>query len=111
MRRRLDSIRARRTGSSSRPVLSLTCTDLRYLAFTDPVQPMRSRLSLYAVQIFSAFRLRSSAHMKKRASRQEPNTVEPTGPHVFSFAANGDGFLLDGKPFQIRSGELHPARI
>ncbi len=49
--------------------------------------------------------------MKKRASRQAPNTVEPTGPHVFSFAANGDGFLLDGKPFQIRSGELHPARI
>ncbi|WP_310043997.1 beta-galactosidase [Paraburkholderia caribensis] len=49
--------------------------------------------------------------MKKRASRQAPNTVEPGGPHVFSFAANGDGFLLDGKPFQIRSGELHPARI
>ncbi|MEM5436446.1 beta-galactosidase [Paraburkholderia diazotrophica] len=31
--------------------------------------------------------------------------------HVFSFAKNGDGFLLDGKPFQIRSGEMHPARI
>jgi beta-galactosidase len=29
--------------------------------------------------------------------------------HVFSF---GDGqFLLDGKPFQIISGEMHPARI
>ncbi|AXF03589.1 beta-galactosidase [Paraburkholderia hospita] len=49
--------------------------------------------------------------MKKRASTQEANTVGPDGPHVFSFAANGDGFLLDGKPFQIRSGELHPARI
>ncbi|AUT64532.1 beta-galactosidase [Paraburkholderia terrae] len=49
--------------------------------------------------------------MKKRASIQEANTVGPNGPHVFSFAANGDGFLLDGKPFQIRSGELHPARI
>jgi beta-galactosidase len=33
------------------------------------------------------------------------------GAHVFSFAQNGDGFLLDGEPFQIRSGELHPARI
>jgi beta-galactosidase len=33
------------------------------------------------------------------------------GAHVFSFAQNGDGFLLDGVPFQIRSGELHPARI
>jgi beta-galactosidase len=49
--------------------------------------------------------------MKKRASTQEANTAGPDGPHVFSFAANGDGFLLDGKPFQIRSGELHPARI
>ncbi|SKD00088.1 Beta-galactosidase GanA [Burkholderia sp. CF099] len=49
--------------------------------------------------------------MKKRASTQEANTVGPDGPHVFNFAANGDGFLLDGKPFQIRSGELHPARI
>ncbi|EUC18501.1 UNVERIFIED_ORG: beta-galactosidase [Burkholderia sp. CF145] len=49
--------------------------------------------------------------MKKRASIQEANTAGPDGPHVFSFAANGDGFLLDGKPFQIRSGELHPARI
>ncbi|WP_248557336.1 beta-galactosidase [Paraburkholderia terrae] len=49
--------------------------------------------------------------MKKRASIQEANTVGPNGPHVFSFAADGDGFLLDGKPLQIRSGELHPARI
>ncbi|MFC0436718.1 beta-galactosidase [Kutzneria buriramensis] len=28
----------------------------------------------------------------------------------FAFAPSG-GFLLDGKPFQIRSGEMHPARI
>ena len=49
--------------------------------------------------------------MKKQASTQEESTVGPNGPHVFSFAANGDGFLLDGTPFQIRSGELHPARI
>ncbi|MEM5338354.1 beta-galactosidase [Paraburkholderia azotifigens] len=39
------------------------------------------------------------------------STIGPDGPHVFSFAPNGDAFLLDGKPFQIRSGELHPARI
>jgi beta-galactosidase len=31
--------------------------------------------------------------------------------HTFSFSANGEDFLLDGEPFQIRSGELHPARI
>ncbi len=29
--------------------------------------------------------------------------------HVFSFSKND--FLLDGKPFQIISGEMHPARI
>src|SRR5689334_15206536 len=29
--------------------------------------------------------------------------------HVFSF--NKDEFQLDGKPFQIISGEMHPARI
>ncbi|MFE0464331.1 beta-galactosidase [Kitasatospora sp. NPDC058965] len=28
-----------------------------------------------------------------------------------SFTPDGSGFLLDGAPFQIRSGELHPARI
>jgi beta-galactosidase len=31
--------------------------------------------------------------------------------HTFSFAADGSAFLLDGQPFQIRSGEMHPARI
>ncbi len=31
--------------------------------------------------------------------------------HRFGFAADGSGFVLDGKPFQIRSGEMHPARI
>jgi beta-galactosidase len=31
--------------------------------------------------------------------------------HTFSFSPNGEDFLLDGEPFQIRSGEMHPARI
>ncbi|HTR05826.1 MAG TPA: beta-galactosidase [Paraburkholderia sp.] len=31
--------------------------------------------------------------------------------HTFSFSAEGEHFLLDGEPFQIRSGEIHPARI
>jgi beta-galactosidase len=33
------------------------------------------------------------------------------GGHTFGFAPDGSAFLLDGKPFQIRSGEMHPARI
>ncbi|MFI9722161.1 beta-galactosidase [Streptomyces sp. NPDC052396] len=35
----------------------------------------------------------------------------PPGRHRFGFASDGSAFLLDGKPFQIRSGEMHPARI
>jgi beta-galactosidase len=31
--------------------------------------------------------------------------------HVFSFSQDGASFLLDGEPFQIRSGEMHPCRI
>ncbi|MBN3753085.1 beta-galactosidase [Paraburkholderia sp. Tr-20389] len=49
--------------------------------------------------------------MTKLTTTQSPGADGPNGPHVFSFAPNGDGFLLNGKPFQIRSGELHPARI
>ena len=33
----------------------------------------------------------------------------PAGVHQFAF--NKDQFVLDGKPFQIISGEMHPARI
>jgi len=35
----------------------------------------------------------------------------PPRKHRFGFAADGSGFVLDGQPFQIRSGEMHPARI
>ncbi|WP_201695043.1 beta-galactosidase [Paraburkholderia hiiakae] len=31
--------------------------------------------------------------------------------HTFSFSPDGEHFLLDGEPLQIRSGEMHPARI
>jgi beta-galactosidase len=36
---------------------------------------------------------------------------EDARPAVFSFSSDGKDFLLHGQPFQIRSGELHPARI
>lgn len=35
----------------------------------------------------------------------------PEGRHAFSFATGSNDFLIDGQPFQIRSGEMHPARI
>lgn len=37
-------------------------------------------------------------------------TLKAQQRHVFSFGKSND-FLLDGKPFQIISGEMHPARI
>jgi len=41
------------------------------------------------------------------------NTTKPDGkPHVFSFGGkNGESFLIDGKPIQIRSAEIHPQRV
>ena len=41
------------------------------------------------------------------------NKTYPDGkPHTFSFGGkDGESFLLDKKPFQIRSGEMHPQRI
>jgi len=41
------------------------------------------------------------------------NTDKPDGkPHTFSFGGdNGASFLIDNKPIQIRSGEMHPQRI
>ncbi|WP_329259927.1 beta-galactosidase [Actinoallomurus sp. NBC_01490] len=38
-------------------------------------------------------------------------TAGGTKGHTFGFAGDGSQFLLDGRPFQIRSGEMHPARI
>ena len=38
-----------------------------------------------------------------------PALAQPTAPH--SFAVNNGHFELDGKPFQIISGEVHYQRI
>ena len=39
----------------------------------------------------------------------QARTVAPKAPH--RFAVEGDHFTLDGKPFQVLSGEMHYARI
>ena len=41
--------------------------------------------------------------------RQPAMAQQPVGNH--SFTLSKDAFLLDGKPFQIISGEMHPARV
>lgn len=38
-------------------------------------------------------------------------TPKNGGSHILTFGDDGITFLLDGAPFQIRSGEMHPARI
>jgi beta-galactosidase len=44
-----------------------------------------------------------------RAPRHQSAT--PDGSTTHTFASRGEQFLLDGKPFQILSGEMHYARI
>jgi beta-galactosidase len=39
------------------------------------------------------------------------NPIDVNVSGKFSFSADGSQFLLNQKPFQIRSGEMHPARI
>lgn len=41
------------------------------------------------------------------------NVMKPDGkPHTFGFGGPDNSlFMLDGKPFQIRAGEIHPQRI
>ncbi len=43
------------------------------------------------------------------SSTRSGQAFRPVGVHTFSLGASD--FLLDGKPFQIISGEMHPARI
>lgn len=40
-----------------------------------------------------------------------PVVLKPAQPSRHTFALGQDEFLLDGRPFQIISGEMHPARI
>lgn len=49
-----------------------------------------------------------------RCAEVSPEPAPDGKPHIFSFKDGGDKigeFLLDGKPFQIRSGEIHPQRV
>jgi hypothetical protein len=41
-----------------------------------------------------------------------PGAARADAPHTFAFGgSNGEQFLLDGKPFQLRGGEMHPSRV
>ena len=53
-------------------------------------------------------------HLTLNAQETKPSLAAPPTPgggrHAFTALGTND-FLLDGKPFQIRSGEMDPARI
>lgn len=44
-------------------------------------------------------------------ARTKDKTVMDDFSGTPEFSFSGTGFLLDNKPFQILSGEMHPARI
>ncbi len=50
------------------------------------------------------------AQAPARAAASTPARAA-SGPAHHTFALSPTDFLLDGKPFQIRAGEMHPARI
>jgi beta-galactosidase len=45
------------------------------------------------------------------AAMAVPGPAHAAAAQTFGFSADGSNFLLDGQPFQIRSGEMHPSRI
>lgn len=61
------------------------------------------RLAL-AVTLFGIAALAATA-----AFEAPPSSAGQTGRHTFALGT--DDFLLDGKPFQIRGCEIHPARV
>lgn len=63
-----------------------------------------------------SFLIAGSMIAASTAHAADPGVINPARadgkPHQFTFGGDDGGtFLLDGKPLQIRSGEMHPQRI
>lgn len=63
-----------------------------------------------------SFLMAGSISVATLANAADPGVTNPARPdgkkHEFSFGGEDGGtFLLEGKPIQIRSGEMHPQRI
>jgi len=72
------------------------------------------KFSLSTLLVLSlTYAVSSVGILAKDAAPGVLNTSQPDQKaHTFSFGGkNGESFLLDGKPIQIRSGEMHPQRI
>lgn len=70
----------------------------------------RRFLVLSALTPAAAMAVTATGSSAFAAADKHPKPAKP-GRHTFGFSADGSDFLLDGQPFQIRSGEMHPARI
>lgn len=72
-----------------------------------------NRRSFLSVSMLSAAAAMSATPaLGATASGTTPGTTSgTTSGTTFGFAPDGSAFLMNGKPFQIRSGEMHPARI
>jgi beta-galactosidase len=62
----------------------------------------RKFLLLGGLEVLGAIRPMMSAHA---------DSTDINSERQFAFSTDGSQFLLNQKPFQIRSGEMHPARI
>ena len=72
----------------------------------------RRFLAISALSPLAAMAITGTAQAAPTASTASAaSAARHPATHSFGFAADGSAFLLDGQPFQIRSGEMHPARI
>jgi hypothetical protein len=88
-----------------RIVSSTRCDCEAHAAGTDLRR--RTFLRLSALVPLAAVAMRAEASVATRSIRVE--RLPDGRPHRFTLA--GRSFLLDGEPFVIRSGEMHPIRI
>lgn len=78
------------------------------------VAPTFSTISMKKPALLTAALLTfAAAPLASAAAPGVDNAAKPDGkPHAFTFGGvAGEQFLLDGKPLQIRSGEMHYQRI
>jgi beta-galactosidase len=68
-----------------------------------------SALALTPLLAMCAVKCKTSHFRQRKITEPE---IKPDGfAHTFEFGNDGITFLLDGRSFQVRSGEMHPSRI
>jgi len=73
--------------------------------------PRTIRFALLALALASLSALQPSGLVKLVASLETALSQQPAPQAAHRFEIGDSAFLLDGKPFQIRCGEMHAARV